>query len=644
MDNMSDYTNVTYDLDEREAFRENILSSLRSGRLLVKNKAGGSVATFRCPFCTKRKTQCFLYKDILQHAEAMARSSTKGTTEQTEHVALVSYLKTDLAQMSSPPPFRAPQMQLTTKAPEREELIAQDLLLCPWSMVIHNLQTTVSVEGIIVGPSVRDVKCSFETFGPKKVHVIWGPKGHAGIGVITFSRDFNGWRNAQAFERWFRDRQHGRNDWQKIRDCNLPKDAEPYGWLARKEDYYGRNEVKDDHLVAKFLQSRGPLDLKDIGMIGDDLKNMHEQRYQHLAEELLEKTSDFHHLLEEVELTKRSAESMIARLEEKHKQELDQNQRKLDVVNQQAEIQKKHQAFQMALIRKHEMENEHLAEWIQFKKMSLAKKHLMELENQRLDEMRESKKFLQLAHSIEDPEYLSDKGVMNLEEKIDLIEKQKAELIEELEELKVDNDAHNETIMALARRERLANDEVQEARQAAELAIGEIGTPSTLYIRKMGEIDEGPWREACQQRYENHKDGWETVFRKKYSRWEETVRNPSFAPFKYASVGGNSERQIQFDYSDKKLLKLQETLGDEVVRTVVRALEEIEEFNSCGRYPVPRIWNAKEGRIATLKEVIRHLHCLLKQTKRKKRSRSNANAHSAQAAPSLLPMQTNDPF
>lgn len=320
MDNMSDYTNVTYDLDEREAFRENILSSLRSGRLLVKNKAGGSVATFRCPFCTKRKTQCFLYKDILQHAEAMARSSTKGTTEQTEHVALVSYLKTDLAQMSSPPPFRAPQMQLTTKAPEREELIAQDLLLCPWSMVIHNLQTTVSVEGIIVGPSVRDVKCSFETFGPKKVHVIWGPKGHAGIGVITFSRDFNGWRNAQAFERWFRDRQHGRNDWQKIRDCNLPKDAEPYGWLARKEDYYGRNEVKDDHLVAKFLQSRGPLDLKDIGMIGDDLKNMHEQRYQHLAEELLEKTSDFHHLLEEVELTKRSAESMIARLEEKHKQ------------------------------------------------------------------------------------------------------------------------------------------------------------------------------------------------------------------------------------------------------------------------------------------------------------------------------------
>ncbi|KAG6543047.1 hypothetical protein Mapa_015543 [Marchantia paleacea] len=311
---------MTYDFDERIAFTENILSSLRSGILLVKNKADGSVATFRCPFCPKRKKQSFLYKDILQHAEAMAKGNAKGTTDQAEHYALVSYLNTDLAHMSSPPPFRAPQLKLTTKAPEREELIAQDLLLCPWSMVIHNLQTTVSVEGILVGPSVREVKCYFASFGPKKVHMLWGPKGHAGIGVITFSREFNGWRNAQAFERWFTERQHGRKDWERIRDCNLPKDIEPYGWLARKEDYYGRKEVKDDHLVAKFLQDRGPLELKDIGMIGDDLKNMHEQRYQHLAEELLEKNSDFHHLLEEVELTKRSAESMIARLEEKHKQ------------------------------------------------------------------------------------------------------------------------------------------------------------------------------------------------------------------------------------------------------------------------------------------------------------------------------------
>lgn len=66
--------------------------------------------------------------------------------------------------------------------------------------------------------------------------------------------------------------------------------------------------------------------------------------------------------------------------------------------------------------------------------------------------------------------------------------------------------------------------------------------------------------------------------------------------------GSASQRQV--DPDNEKLQALRRELGDEVYQTVVTALEEIEEYNASGRYPVPVIWNYERKRRATLREVI----------------------------------------
>lgn len=76
--------------------------------------------------------------------------------------------------------------------------------------------------------------------------------------------------------------------------------------------------------------------------------------------------------------------------------------------------------------------------------------------------------------------------------------------------------------------------------------------------------------------------------------------------------------QRVIDENDAELGKLKQELGDEIYDAVTVALKEIEEYNPSGRYAIPELWNFKEGRKATLKEVISYIFKQLKTQKRKR--------------------------
>lgn len=80
----------------------------------------------------------------------------------------------------------------------------------------------------------------------------------------------------------------------------------------------------------------------------------------------------------------------------------------------------------------------------------------------------------------------------------------------------------------------------------------------------------------------------------------------------------NLVMQEVIDENDSKLKSLWIDFGDDVYNAVKKALFELNEYNPSGRYPVAELWNCREDRKATMKEVI---HYIVKQYKARKARR-----------------------
>ena len=69
---------------------------------------------------------------------------------------------------------------------------------------------------------------------------------------------------------------------------------------------------------------------------------------------------------------------------------------------------------------------------------------------------------------------------------------------------------------------------------------------------------------------------------------------------------------------DEKLRNLKHEWGEEIYEAVITALKEVNEYNASGRYVTSELWNFKENRKATLKEVIGYIVKNIKTAKRKR--------------------------
>ncbi|CAN1746926.1 Factor of DNA methylation 2 [Linum perenne] len=137
---------------------------------------------------------------------------------------------------------------------------------------------------------------------------------------------------------------------------------------------------------------------------------------------------------------------------------------------------------------------------------------------------------------------------------------------------------------ALVVKEFAANQELQDAHKESISGLQEVMTHhhwSSIGIKRMGEIKGQVFREAC--------------------------------------LGRFSVEEEVIDEDDEKLKQLRNEYGKVAYDAVTKALMELNEYNPSGRYPVHQVWNFKEERKATMKEIVHFLINQLKTHKRKRR-------------------------
>lgn len=633
-DQDNDYSDS--DGEEIETSFNDVTKGIQENRLVVKNADG----TYKCPLSPGRKKQSYKYREILAHATGVANGK-KCPEKKGGHKALMLYLHAEMADKPMIP--QAPRiLYLEQKVPTREATATK--LLAPWMGILVNIDNSRTNEvGFRVGPGAADIKEKFKAYNPERLDVFHDYQGHQGTAVVTFRNDIHGLEDAQAFEQSFAAIGRGRKEWWNEQ---RPADMELYGWQATEEDLEANLGQLTKHL-KKFCDLKTVKDVVEENermnkQIVDDLvktvdakndyldrskhqfvvmrnmvaevdalrvraeaekKEIEEQHKRDLEEMRLQsQAKDAAHnarvLSHQVALTNklRQLESRCEEMEKSEKQmrlknaeereqfekEKKQAQSLLEEANKQAELhaamQCKQKDEQKAIILKHEDENKELEMDIQSKKKMLMRKQQYELQNQQVKEM------LEIVKSQEDKE--------------------------KIQELEAEQEMLQDMVEALSKKERTANDELEEARKAANEVLEVYGVQNQIGLKLQGSINGGPWKAACKKKFKDHPDGFEMVMMKLISEWEERIRDQDYHPFKTLNLGGDNWKRI-INESDPHLMQLKKDLGVSVVQTVTTAFMEVEEYNASGRYPVNVAWDFQKNRRVHLKDLLLFLKGLL---------------------------------
>ncbi|CAN1746930.1 Factor of DNA methylation 1 [Linum perenne] len=190
----------------------------------------------------------------------------------------------------------------------------------------------------------------------------------------------------------------------------------------------------------------------------------------------------------------------------------------------------------------------------------------------------------------------------------------RAKLEEKEEALQFSEDLNS----ALMVKEFAANQELQDARKESISGFQEVMFPhhrSSIGIKRMGEIKGQVFREACLGRFSVEEV--DDASAKLCSLWEQHLTDPHWHPFKHQCIQGHPQEVI--DEDDEKLKQLRNEYGKVAYDAVTKALMELNKYNPSGRYPVHQVWNLREGRKASMKEIVHFLINQLKTHKHKRR-------------------------
>ncbi|KAF6134921.1 hypothetical protein GIB67_002322 [Kingdonia uniflora] len=254
----------------------------------------------RCPFCSGEKEQDYIYKDVLQHATESANSGE--LEEKVNHLALVKYLKKYLAPVTN-------QSLPKAKCSTPSECDRDELFVWPWVGVIANIPIEKK-NGRFVGESGTKLReyLTKKGFNPTQVHPLWSRGGHSGYAIVSFEKDWPGFKNAMAMEQFFETDHHGRRDWLSLRYCHHGSSL--YGWVARKDDYICRD------IIGNYLTKVG--DLKTCADIVEEEKRKTSQLVTKLTNVIGEKDKNLNEIRSKYDETNNSLKSFMEQKDRLH--------------------------------------------------------------------------------------------------------------------------------------------------------------------------------------------------------------------------------------------------------------------------------------------------------------------------------------
>lgn len=613
---------------EIDEYKEKPYEQLRAGNYKVKYPNG----TLRCPFCAGKKKQDYKYKDLLQHASGVGKGSANRSAKQkANHLALAKFLETDLsgeAEQVQKPPLPKPVSQ-----PQQD-----DLYVWPWTGIMVNIQDKS------LHHSEYWLK-ELAKYRPLDVRAL-NENDLTAEAVVEFSDDWNGFLNARDFEKSFETKHHGKMDW-KLQ--NMQPDSNIYGWIAREDDYHCEGPI------GKYLRKKGSLKTvsdivheasknrhnvvanlaNEIDMTNENLTKMqykYNEKTMSLSRMLEEKDQLHHAFLEESRKMQRRAREELQRIldeQEKLNSELETKKRKLDLwsrdLNKREVVTEQERQKLEEDKRMKDLRNESL------NKASVERKKadgnvLRLIEEQKREKEEALRKIIELEKQLDAKQKLEMeieelKGKLQVWKHLgddDAVQKKIKEMNYELEQKEVELDDVESMNQTLIVKERQSNDELQEARK--ELIEGlknMLNARTNIGIKRMGELDEKVFVNVCKKRFSL--EDAQTKGVELCSLWQENLKDSRWHPFKVFTDNDKAEELI--DEDDEKLQNLKEEWGDDIYMAVVTALRELNEYNPSGRYIVFELWNFKENRKATLKEVISYIVGQIKQLKRKRTAR-----------------------
>ncbi|KAG5376328.1 hypothetical protein IGI04_040924 [Brassica rapa subsp. trilocularis] len=503
----------------------------------------------------------------------------------------------------------------------------EEKFVWPWVGLVANIQTEVDKTGRRVGRSGSTFRDELieKGFDPTRVQPIWNFKGHSGFALVEFTRDIKGFENAMNFERSYKSDGHGKKDWEK--GVHL-RDDKPYGWVAREEDY-NRGGIFGKNVKKKR-------DLKTLSQLQEEEERKMVQLVESMSQSIEMKIISKQELEHKVDETSRVLESVELhnyQLNETYKQEVEKMHTNLQGLYQQilaghdksmsdleTEREKLENRARQIYINEAEMEKSRL-------EIEMNQKAMMEQNEANMEAMKLAEKH-QASTSLKEKEKLHEK-IMEMEAKLNEtqeleleIEKLKGstnvmkhmagsdgdgELMEKMVktqmELEARETALHDKIMAVTQKERMANDEYQEARKEMiqfwkeneDLVSGE-----EIRVKTMGHLDTKPFVVAVKKKLRCSEARAGLKAMELCSFWEGQIGNVHWHPFKVDESDGIAKLVV--DKNDLKLVKLKSDYGEELYNEVVRAKVEIVEYNPSGGYVVSEMWNLEKNRKATMEE------------------------------------------